>query len=59
MDSNFRFREALPPLTPRSWWPGWFDNKQQLVDLPSDISIAEAGNCSDDSVAPTVDWTRV
>jgi hypothetical protein len=24
--------------------PGWFDNKRQLVDLPPDISIAEAGH---------------
>ena len=27
--------------------------------MPRDISIAEAGNCSDDTVAPTVDRTRV
>jgi hypothetical protein len=55
VDSNFRLRDALSPPTARPWWPGWLDNKRQLVDLPPDISIAEAGNCSDDTVAPTVD----
>jgi hypothetical protein len=44
---------------PAGRWPGWFDNKRQLVDLPPDISIAEAGNRSDNTIAPTVDRTRI
>ena len=59
MDSNFRFRDALPPLTARLRRPGGLDNKRQLVDLPPDISIAEAGNCSDDIVAATVDRRKL
>jgi hypothetical protein len=59
MDSNFRLRDALPPPTARPSWPGWLDNKRQLVDLPPDISIAEAGNCSDDIVAATVDRRKL
>jgi hypothetical protein len=33
---------------------GCFD-RDRYGDLPPDVSIAEAGNCSDDTVAPTVD----